>query len=76
MDIAAFNRYNPGFDQALNENGQYELILPGDKMQLFLANKYQILNECVQYMLGDQGVPVNKTVYPDRYNRTGKKKTK
>ncbi|RYF86976.1 MAG: hypothetical protein EOO03_11155, partial [Chitinophagaceae bacterium] len=40
MDIAAFNRYNPGFDQSLGENGQYELILPGDKMQLFLANKY------------------------------------
>lgn len=76
MDIAAFNRYNPGFDQSLNENGQYELILPGDKMRLFLANKYQILNECVQYMLGDNDVPVNKTVYPARYNRAGKKKSK
>ena len=75
MDIAAFNRYNPGFDQQLNENGQYELILPGDKMRLFLANKYQILNECVQYMLGDNDVPVNKTVYPARYNRASKKKS-
>lgn len=74
MDIAAFNRYNPGFDQSLMENGQYELILPGDKMQLFLANKYQILNECVQYMLGDHDIPVNKTVYPPRY-KGGKKKS-
>jgi len=73
MDIAAFNRYNPGFDQSLGENGQYELILPGDKMQLFLANKYQILNECVQYMLGDHDIPVNKTVYPAKYNRSKKK---
>ncbi|RYE17580.1 MAG: lytic transglycosylase domain-containing protein [Sphingobacteriales bacterium] len=76
MDIAAFNRYNPAFDQSLGENGHYELILPGDKMQLFLANKYQILNECVQYMLGDHDIPVNKTVYPAKYNRTAKKKAK
>ena len=73
MDIAAFNRYNPGFDQMLNTNGQYELILPNDKMQLFLAGSYQILNECVQYLLGDNNIPVNKTVYPARYNRTKKK---
>ncbi|MBC7936029.1 MAG: transglycosylase SLT domain-containing protein [Rhizobacter sp.] len=76
MDIASFNRYNPGFDQSLNENGQYELILPVDKMRLFLANKYQILNECVQYMLGDHDIPVNKTVYPAKYNRSSKKKSK
>lgn len=73
MDIAAFNRYNPGFDQMLNNNGQYELILPTDKMQLFMATKYQILNECVQYLLGDNNIPSNKTVYPARYNRSKKK---
>ncbi|MBC7866987.1 MAG: lytic transglycosylase domain-containing protein, partial [Gloeobacteraceae cyanobacterium ES-bin-316] len=38
MDIAQFNRYNPQFDNLLNTNGQFELILPADKMQLFLAN--------------------------------------
>lgn len=73
MDIAAFNRYNPAFDQMLTTNGQYELILPNDKMQLFQAGRYQILNECVQYMLGDNNIPVNKTVYPPRYNRSKKK---
>lgn len=73
MDIAAFNRYNPNFDNLLHANGQYELILPADKMQLFLANKYQILNECVQYLLGDGDVPNNKTVYPSRYNKYRKK---
>jgi membrane-bound lytic murein transglycosylase D len=73
MDIAAFNRYNPGFDNLLSTNGQYELILPTDKMQLFMAGKYQILNECVQYLLGDYNIPANKTVYPARYNRSKKK---
>ncbi len=74
MDIAIFNRYNPQFDALLNTNGQFELILPADKMQLFLANKYQILNECVQLLLGDNDIPNNKTVYPARYNK-GKKKS-
>jgi membrane-bound lytic murein transglycosylase D len=73
MDIASFNRYNPGFDEMLSNNGQYELVLPNEKMQLFLAGKYQILNECVQYLLGDNNIPTNKTVYPPRYNRSKKK---
>jgi membrane-bound lytic murein transglycosylase D len=73
LDIAMFNRYNPGFDNLINANGQYELILPSDKMQLFLATKYQILNECVQVMLSDNNIPDNKTVYPTRF---GNKKRK
>jgi membrane-bound lytic murein transglycosylase D len=73
MDIAQFNRYNPQFDMLLNANGQFELILPADKMQLFMAIKYQILNECVQMLLGDNDIPNNKTVYPVRYNRNKKK---
>ncbi|MEO6538440.1 MAG: lytic transglycosylase domain-containing protein [Ferruginibacter sp.] len=67
VDIALFNRYNPRFDDLLNANGQYELILPADRMQLFLATKYQILNECVQMMLGDSNIPDNKTIYPNKY---------
>lgn len=73
MDIALFNRYNPQFDALLNANGQFELILPADKMQLFLANKYQILNECVQMLLGDADIPNNKTVYPAKYDRSKRK---
>ncbi|MCY7292565.1 MAG: lytic transglycosylase domain-containing protein [Ferruginibacter sp.] len=72
MDIAAFNRYNPLFDNQIASNGKYELILPQDKMQLFLSTKYQILNECVQFMLGDTEVPDNLTTYP----KFKKKKTK
>ncbi len=70
MDILAFNRFNPNFDAVLNEKGEYDLILPQDKMQLFLATKYQILNECVQLLLADQNIPDNKTVYPKKYRRT------
>jgi membrane-bound lytic murein transglycosylase D len=74
MDIAAFNHYNPDFDAVLSSSGNYDLRLPPDKMQLFVANKYNILNECVQVLLGGAAVPppVNKTVYPVK---TQKKKT-
>jgi len=57
MDIATFNRYNPDFDNLMSINGNYDLRLPADKMQLFLANKYVILNECVQLLLGDNPEP-------------------
>jgi len=72
LDIATFNRYNPEFDKKILANGQYELILPGDKMKLFLALKYQILNECVQMLLGDQAIPNNRTEYPKKYQRKSK----
>ncbi|NOU37936.1 MAG: lytic transglycosylase domain-containing protein [Ferruginibacter sp.] len=72
VDILTFNRYNPLFDNQIAANGKYELILPEDKMQLFLANKYQILNECVQVYLGDTEVPDNVTVYSK--NKVAKKK--
>lgn len=64
MEIGQFNRYNPDFDNKLSANGQYDLVLPADKMQLFLSIKYQILNECVQLLLNDSDIPNNKTVYP------------
>lgn len=65
MDIVTFNRYNPAFDNMMSINGNYDLRLPADKMQLFLANKYVILNECVQLLLGDKPVPSNQTTtYP------------
>jgi len=68
MDIVMFNRYNPDFDNTMSVNGNYDLRLPADKMQLFLANKYVILNECVQLLLGDNQVPVynQSTNYPQQ----------
>lgn len=73
MDIVTFNRYNPDFDNMMSINGNYDLRLPADKMQLFLANKYVILNECVQLLLGDNPVPSNQTTtYPTQ--KASKKK--
>ncbi len=52
MDIDEFNRYNPDFDKVMaSANNTYDLQLPSDKMDLFAANKYQILNESVQLLL-------------------------
>jgi membrane-bound lytic murein transglycosylase D len=72
MDLNDFNRYNPGFDDMLASSGTYDLRLPNEKMDLFVANKYPILNECVQQWLGDVNIDT-KTVYKKR-NDPGKKK--
>jgi len=73
MDITQFNRYNPDFDNRLSANGQADLVLPSDKMQLFLATKYQILNECVQALLSDNDIPNNRTEYPKKSQKPRKK---
>ena len=57
MDQAAFNRYNPDFDKVMaSVNNSYDLILPAEKMDLFVSNKYQILNESVQHLLQDDAM--------------------
>ncbi|CAN5488229.1 hypothetical protein BH11BAC3_BH11BAC3_43040 [soil metagenome] len=64
MDILLFNHYNPNFDGMMSSDGNFDLRLPPEKMQLFIANKYQILNESVQLLLNGAVAPVNKIVYP------------
>lgn len=57
MEIEEFNRYNPNFDRVMaTAENSYELKLPEDKMELFVANKYQILNESVQMLLSGASV--------------------
>jgi membrane-bound lytic murein transglycosylase D len=75
MDIISFNRYNPDFDNMISINGNYDLRLPADKMQLFLANKYVILNESVQLLLGDNPAPPanQSTTYPAPKNSKRKR---
>ena len=75
MDITQFNRYNPDFDNMMSVNGNYDLRLPVDKMQVFLANKYSILNECVQLLLGDNPAPPanQQVIYPAPKNPKKKK---
>lgn len=65
MEISEFNRLNPGFDNALANGSEYNLQLPDEKMTLFIANKYPILNECVQQLLGNTEMN-SKTVYKKR----------
>ncbi len=67
MDTAAFDRYNPHLDKVMaSSNNIYDLKLPADKMDLFIANKYDILNESAQLLNnGDsvesaRGVALNK----------------
>ncbi len=56
MDEESFDHFNPDFDKVMaTENNSYDLKLPAEKMDLFMANKYQILNESVQLML--KGAP-------------------
>ncbi len=74
MDILQFNRFNPEFDYMMTNNGNYDLRLPQDKMQVFQANKYVILNECVQILLGDNNISNNQTFYPAVKTKKEKKK--
>jgi membrane-bound lytic murein transglycosylase D len=62
MDAPEFNRYNPDFDKVMaSPNNSYDLKLPADKMDLFVSNKYEILNESVQRLLTeDESASGNK----------------
>jgi membrane-bound lytic murein transglycosylase D len=52
MDIEEFNRYNPNFDRVMaTADNSYELKLPSIKMEAFISNKYEILNQSVQLLL-------------------------
>jgi membrane-bound lytic murein transglycosylase D len=64
IDINEFNRLNPGLDVILASGNSYDLRLTPDKLDHFVANKYLILNECVQALLNDVNVPTKTT-----YNR-------
>lgn len=52
LTITDFNKLNPNFDKQLSNNGNYDLRLPGEKMQLFKASKSKILEQSVAMMLG------------------------
>ena len=51
MPVSDFKRYNPGFDDQVANNGKYELRLPNEKMEIFLAKKYEILDKSMQLLL-------------------------
>ena len=68
MDNNDFNRYNPGFDNTMASGDTFNMRLPNDKMALFITNKYPILNECVQHLLGEANVDA-KTIYKKKASK-------
>lgn len=64
MDEAEFNRYNPDFDKVMaSANNSYDMKLPAEKMDLFVSNKYEILNESVpRLLLEDETMNESKTL--------------
>ena len=66
IDLPEFNQYNPQLDEQLSITGSYELKLPKEKMNLFVANKYLILNECIELLLSDNETPTTTTVKPEQ----------
>ena len=51
MELNEFLALNPGFDRQIANYGEYELRLPADKMEIFVARKPEILSESFQMLL-------------------------
>ena len=51
MDIAQFNKWNPGFDKMLSEGKKYSMRLQKDKAAIFEARKGNLLMESVRALL-------------------------
>ncbi len=51
MDIAYFNRINPGLNEALNRGTSYNLNLPSDKVALFTDLRQEILKESIELLM-------------------------
>ena len=51
LDKTSFDRYNPGFDNKIAVEAKYELRLPTRMMNIFLAKRYEILDESMQLLL-------------------------
>jgi len=51
IDMPTFKRYNPNFDNMVAVNGKYELRLPTEKMNIFVAKRYEILDESMKVLL-------------------------
>lgn len=55
ISAAEFRKFNPGFDDSIAVDGRYELRLPARQMNQFIARRYQILDESLQYLLQPAG---------------------
>jgi membrane-bound lytic murein transglycosylase D len=59
IDKTLFDRYNPGFDNKISLEGKYELRLPTQKMNIFVAKRYEILDESLKLLLNDPNSATN-----------------
>lgn len=59
IDKATFDRYNPGFDNKMALEGKYELRLPTQKMNVFVAKRYEILDESIRLLLNAASAATN-----------------
>lgn len=55
MEPVVFNKYNPRFDDSISVNGLYELRLPAQQMNTFIAKRYEILDESLKLLLNPSG---------------------
>jgi membrane-bound lytic murein transglycosylase D len=51
VDAVLFHKLNPSFDSQVALNGKYELRLPTLSMNLFVAKRYQILDESLALLM-------------------------
>lgn len=61
MEPQAFNKYNPRFDDSIAVNGTYELRLPVQQMNTFIAKRYEILEESLKQLLQPAGTTATTT---------------
>lgn len=51
MEKTEFERYNPNFENEIAVQGKYNLRLPVQKMNQFIAKRYQILDESMELLI-------------------------
>lgn len=51
MDVQEFLTLNPSFDRTISLNGEFELKLPADKMEMFIARRSDIISESMELLL-------------------------
>lgn len=76
MDIAEFNKLNPGFDALADSKEGYNLRLPEMKMTMFAANRYIILHECILTALQGSAAGVSGFPSENRIKASSSKKRK
>ena len=59
MEKSNFDHYNPGFDNKIAVEGKYELRLPIQKMNTFVAKRYETLEESIQLLLKSTNTGTN-----------------